>query len=1264
MSELNLELKIDNLVSEIYEEVINLDKSTIGRKRRFNITAFSVPIVYNKYGDYDPNGMIYALSEEVSEIEKEVWNNFNREIPQPTESVQPLVIRVNVGEYVEIYFTNKLDRPASIHIQGNNYNVNKSDGTNVGFNKTSIVPPKKSFLYKWKATNEGIYMFNDMADPRSSELASNVHGMFGAIIVEKVGSTWTDPVTGCESKRGLFADIHNPVEKSFREFCIFFHDELEVVDKDGKVPLEPFTNMPSDTMGVNYRSEPMRNRHEAMDMNHMETSKMSGEQVVVSGEENSMSSWSYGDPAIPILKAYKNDPTKIRLIHGGIKETHVFHLHTHQWRLDPNNPNSTIIDSISISPQESYTIDIVGGAGSTRGAIGDSIWHCHLYPHFHHGMWSLFRVYDRLELGDGRLPDGTLISKLEPLPDRPLPPSKDENHPGYPNFINSVFPDGPTQPPLGILTIEGKNKIFPSRIEYLNFVNGFSRGALYSNTCSECRFNNKSVEDRKCFNPPCRSNEVDVCDNGPTMDKVSPDVVFEVAAVQARIVYNKSGWHDPQGRFFVLLDDIEKAGGLKNYLDLVNSMKIKVEPLVIRANAGQCIEVRLTNLLPKYIGGNAFQLITKTEMCSYHIHLVKFDPINSDGSSNGWNHTNGAFCGETIVERFFANEELNTVFFHDHLNANSHQQHGLFGAMIIEPKGAKYFHPKTGKTIKRGTKAVIRTPDGKEFREFVLAVHDFALLFDKFGVPLNPPPFPGSDEDPGVMGINYRSEPLRERLNDNDDPSEVFNSKVHGDPVTPILEAYQGDSIVIRLLQGAHEEQHSFNINGMSWRKEIDDPNSPLVSSQTIGISEAFNIKIDGKYPKGDYLYHFGSVDDIWLGLWGIIRLYDKESDKIKPLCSNSNYNSKINVIPGESSTVRRYHIAAVQSNIKYNEYGDHDPNGLVFVPYYLAESVSRGKVNPKPLILRANAGDYIEITLTNLFDNPIEYEEYPGVPVDKVHTPSMRVSLSPQFLMRNIDSGGVNIGFNNVRDQTVGPGESITYMWHADKEYGACLINSFGDMRNHRLHGLFGAIIIEPQGSIYEGSLNSANNSLPRSSEQALIKSPGKDRFREFVVFLQNGIRLLDEQGNIIKTTEEDEEAEIADFEDRGEKGINYRSERFLNRLKEEQAVENVFSSKIHGDPSTPIFLAKTNERVIMRVIMPGDKPRNISFALHGHLWLAQLDDPFTREIAIQGAISVGNSFNIEFITSKYEGDYLYRSGSLKWDIESGMWGILRIKE
>ena len=81
-----------------------------------------------------------------------------------------------------------------------------------------------------------------------------------------------------------------------------------------------------------------------------------------------------------------------------------------------------------------------------------------------------------------------------------------------------------------------------------------------------------------------------------------------------------------------------------------------------------------------------------------------------------------------------------------------------------------------------------------------------------------------------------------------------------------------------------------------------------------------------------------------------------------------------------------------------------------------------------------------------------------------------------------------------------------------------------------------------------------------------------------------------------------------------------------------------------------------------MIRLIMPADKPRNISFVLHGHQWKAQPGDPFTRTIPIQGAISVGNVFNIELERTKCPGDYLYRSGSLRWDIESGMWGIFRV--
>lgn len=882
--------------------------------RTFDITAVSLPIVYNKYGDHDPNGLIYVLKEDVERIERKARERFELSPPQPYEEIQPLVLRANVGDKIRINFYNRLNRRASIHVQGLKYDVLTSDGANVGFNPDTTTD---DFIqYIWYAEKEGTYLFSDMADPRSREEGTNIHGLFGAIIVEKANSSWFHPITGEPIRSGLFADIYHPSEQAFREYAVFFHDELEIKNKDGLPPLDPHTGLPSGTTAISYRSEPMRNRL-PLDP-HADHS--------ITDEDISMSSWSYGDPAPFIPKAYVGDPAKIRLIHGGIKETHVFHLHNHQWRLEPDNANSTIIDSISISPQECYTLDILYGAGSLNGMIGDAIFHCHLYPHFHEGMWTLWRVFDRLQDGSGVYPDGTPIEKLQPLKDRPMPPLADADHPGYPNFINGQFGERPLQPPLGILDKNGDNIIEPTPLEEENFVPGFASGALYSETC------------------PC-----------DTPERIR---VFEIAAVQARICYNSYGWHDPQGRFFVLKEEIERYGTLEEYLSQIECGKLCPEPLVIRANAGDCIEIRLTNLLPEYIEESAFQLRTLTDIVGYHIHLVKFDTIVSDGAANGWNNIAGARQYEILIERFYANEELHTVFFHDHLFANSHQQHGMFGALIVEPAGSEFIDPKNGEELRCGTQAVIRLANGEMHREFALFVHDFALLSDGNANPLNPPEHPGSDDDPGVMGINYRCEPMIERLKKKEDPAHIFSSLYYGDPATPILETYPGEPMVIRLLDGAHEEQHAFNIAGLSWKKEINDPLSPTVQEQTLGISEAFNIRIDSDYQAGDYLYYFGSIDDVWLGLWGILRAYHCPQKHLLPLCKGHTIPVLQPLEPPKGAVIRKFEVAAIQADIRYNRYGDHDPEGLLFVPFEEATKRKSGCGEYTPLILRANAGD------------------------------------------------------------------------------------------------------------------------------------------------------------------------------------------------------------------------------------------------------------------------------------------------------------------
>ncbi|MDY2627469.1 MAG: multicopper oxidase domain-containing protein [Lachnospiraceae bacterium] len=609
------------------------------------------------------------------------------------------------------------------------------------------------------------------------------------------------------------------------------------------------------------------------------------------------------------------------------------------------------------------------------------------------------------------------------------------------------------------------------------------------------------------------------------------------------------------------------AEAVRNFQKEIPQPCEDVKPLVIRANLGDKVVIHFSHSLKKEL--------------SIHVQGLDYDIQTSDGADVGYNRN--TTTKRQITYTWYAQRE-GVYLFHDMADPQSSEKgtnvHGLFGAIIVEAPRSRWLDPETGKELESGLFADIYHPHRPSFREYTVFFHDELEIRDKNG---NPP----------------------------------------RDPAPPILETYPGDEMLIRLLDGAHEEQHSFNLTGLQWKKEIENIFSNDVASQTLGISEAFNIRIAQKYGAGDYLYYFGGIDDAWLGLWGIIRVYPDLRKCLKPLCKREDRLLPLPPCPGNDSVIRKYEIAAIQKDICYNCHGDHDPDGLMFVPMEEMEAVVSGRKCPKPMILRANAGDWIEITLHNLFDpeTPVPWSAYPKVPLDMKHRPSMRVSLNPQFLRYDpVRDSGINVGYN-CQEQTVGPGESRKYLWYADKEYGACLIQSFGDLRNHRYHGLFGAVIIEPAGAKWYRNL-----SLSRGiyDEQAVITAPGTEIFREFVVFIQNGIRMLDAQGQLVKTAEEGEN-EPVDAEDTGEKGYNYRSERFANRLKKDRRISKIFCSRVHGDPATPVFRAYPEDRVIFRTMMPADKPRNVGFAIHGHEWKDQPADAHSRVISLRGAVSIG---------------------------------------
>jgi hypothetical protein len=147
----------------------------------------------------------------------------------------------------------------------------------------------------------------------------------------------------------------------------------------------------------------------------------------------------FPDDPSNVYHSYLQDHVTFRILHAGSNLTHVHHQHAHQWIHTPNDANSSYLDSQLISPGATYSLEIdYNGGGNRNQTLGDSIFHCHFYPHFAAGMWSLFRVHDVFEAGttlqngipaagaralpDGEIAAGTPIPAIVPLPTKAMAP--------------------------------------------------------------------------------------------------------------------------------------------------------------------------------------------------------------------------------------------------------------------------------------------------------------------------------------------------------------------------------------------------------------------------------------------------------------------------------------------------------------------------------------------------------------------------------------------------------------------------------------------------------------------------------------------------------------------------------------------------------------------------------------------------------------------------------------------------------------------------
>ncbi|MEK8052502.1 multicopper oxidase domain-containing protein [Ideonella sp. DXS22W] len=1200
-----------------------------------DVVALDQPYVYNRFGSYNPYGMVYALRSDVINIDSGLaLDNGGAAVPcrvalRGDKRPRPLVLRANVGDKLEVNFTNLLceaapaagaDRPLT-RIASMMFNGLRHDLAAPGYNGfdprltgMAGIEPGQSITYRLLAEREGASTLYDNGAPAGGQAdgGSSVLGLYGVVNVEPTGSDSyrsqvsapvmaearrqaaagrfihyeaTDPTGTLTGQAGrpllnmvqsigtnrwrllssdlnaiiqnqaVQADSYQPTNENwFREFTVVLQDELKTVQAFGAAFDHEGAGVGArDGFGINYGASGIG----AIVAANRAGVGPAAQCVECAWEEFFLTSWANGDPAMVVRRdaqgkaqalfpddpgnvhhAYLGDPVKFRTVQGGVKETHVFHLHAHQWFAQQGGATqSSYLDSQTIGPRQAQTYDIAYLGGNRNLSVGDSIFHCHMYPHFAQGMWGLWRNHDVFEDGTRTLPDGelgpgtdprtgqaragALSPALVPIRNRPLPPMPtygDSGTPGYPFFVAASPGHRPPQPPMDLTadTQLGATGIGRHVVQAGQRVLGAGAAAgdmssvitvadiqllpeagtpleraamafharlgVNSTTpdgaAASFALNGRPPVPGAPFADPCPAN--------------APLRRYDVSAIEMQLVVNKAGWHDKQARINVLSSEVAQYEGLKR----------PAEPFFFRAHSGECIEFRHTNRLPVKLQKDDFQAKVPTDIIGQHIHLVKFDVMSSDGGANGFNYEDGTFARDAVIERveavragagrlsrrnadgtvtdltaqraqvlpepanvayptsiqrWWADElfdgagkdrTLRTVFTHDHFQASNIQQHGFYAALVVEPKGSTWLKPDgTPLTGGVGAQAIITgatdSATHPEYREYLLASADFALLYKADGVtPIDPPAKPellsAAHHNPYL--VNYKNEPIPLRLaaggeasglyaDARGDTSNVFSSEVHGDPFTPIFRAYEGDRAQFRLIHGAQEVQHSFTVHNQRWRRQVSDPKSPYVGAQELGISEHMEMdvgvlpNVTGGAKVNDYLYHYGSTDALWNGAWGLLRVYNRQDaldpvtgtligGTLKPLGTNlvSSLQKTLTGVLGSTGTLvggllgqatttlglngcpsdaraRQVDIEVWAARdllpggtLSYNDAaGIHDPTALMYVPASHVAALRAGTRRPEPLVMRANAGDCLTVRLSNRLPADQPVPDLPG---------------------------------------------------------------------------------------------------------------------------------------------------------------------------------------------------------------------------------------------------------------------------------------------
>jgi hypothetical protein len=623
-----------------------------------------------------------------------------------------------------------------------------------------------------------------------------------------------------------------------------------------------------------------------------------------------------GDPFTPLLRAYENDKVQIRILVGAHEETHNMTINGHKWLHEPGTPqdplainNSGFRNSQMAGISEHFEMltgkeSIMGGRPFIdylyqNSASVDGQWN---------GVWGLLRVYN------GR---GGLKTDLQALP------SNTEGAAPVTNNDASFAPDGLPTGATDFMDATDPSVLLDT---VLTMDTTLMSPMMVTSLTLPLLPNFRYIEPQPIVTSLAtdfatgKSTGASICPSTAPRRDISVTAVDASALPGGTLVYNSragngGALNDPTAIMYFRSSDLDVYGNVK--------AGVPIEPLVVRALAGECINFTLFNNLPKTLADldgfntmpnilyhfNANQ-VKPSKQVGLHPQLLAYNVANSDGKNVGFNPNQTVGPGGVARYRWYAgdvvisgNQRIATPIEFGATNLISsdpikHSNKGAVGSLIVEPLGASWVEDATSRA-----QATVTKPDGTSFREFVVQFQtDINMRFaDGSPVPnLGGPNGAEDSEDTGQKAMNYRTEPLWKRMNyapeldfqftrNIDFTNSLTNAQVGGDPQTPVFTARAGQQVRFRVLNAnGHMRNNVFALHGHFWQEEPFTSASKVIGNNPlsevkgsmfgVGPSSAYEINpVNGaggaRRVAGDYLYRTQESFQFDGGLWGIFRV-------------------------------------------------------------------------------------------------------------------------------------------------------------------------------------------------------------------------------------------------------------------------------------------------------------------------------------------------------------------------------------------------------